>query len=130
MYGGRARELTGEFPRLLEGVTIGTLPEAVARRAELGGRITDPDIEDREGFALVVLADGALLALEAAGWTIIAELAEPIGARRGDVTLFLHAAIGKMAEGELSAEQWREDIGELGITDLPLTTGDRETATA
>jgi hypothetical protein len=35
-----------------------------------------------------------------------------------------------MAEGELSAEQWREDIGELGIAELPLATGDRETATA
>lgn len=129
VYGSRARELTAEFPRLLEGVTIGTLPEAVARRGELAGRITDPDIDDREGLALVVLADGGLLALESAGWTIVADLAEPIGARRGDVTLFLHPAIGRMADGELSAEQWREDIAELGIADLPLGASDRAKTT-
>ena len=118
VYGARARELTHEFPRLLEGVTVGTLPEAVARRSELAARITDPDIEDREGLALVVLADATLLALESAGWTIVADLAEPIGARRGDTTLFIHAAIGRMAEGELSAEQWQAEARELGIADL------------
>lgn len=130
VYGARARELTREFPRLLEGVTVGTLPEAVDRRAELAGRITDPDIEDREELALVVLADAALLALEAAGWTIVADLAEPIGARRGETTLFIHAAIGRMAEGELSAEQWRTQARELGVADLELVTGDRQEVAA
>ena len=126
VYGARARELTHEFPRLLEGVTVGTLPEAVARRSDLAARITDADIEDREGLVLVVLADATLLALEAAGWTIVADLAEPIGARRGDTTLFIHAAIGRMAEGELSAEQWQAEARELGIADLELATGDRQ----
>src|SRR5689334_9433120 len=86
VYGGNARELTAEFPRLLEGVTIGTLPDAVARRSELAGRITDPDVQDREELTLVVLADGALLALESAGWRIVANLAEPVGAQRGETT--------------------------------------------
>lgn len=128
IYGGHARELTREFPRILEGVTVGTLPEAVAKRSELGQRITDPDVEDRSEAALFVLADGALLALESAGWEIVANVAEPVGARRGDHTLFVHGAIHKLADGELSAEQWREDISELGIADLPLGAVDRETA--
>ena len=130
VYGARARELTQEFPRLLEGVTVGTLPDAVARRSDLAARITDADIEDREGLVLVVLADATLLALEAEGWTIVADLAEPIGARRGDTTLFIHAAIGRMAEGELSAEQWQAEARELGIADLELATGDRQEVTA
>ena len=130
VYGGRARELTREFPRLLEGVTVGTLPEAVARRSDLAARITDADIDDREGLVLVVLADATLLALEAAGWTIVADLAEPVGARRGDTTLFIHAAIGRMAEGELSADQWQTEARELGIADLELATGDRQEVTA
>jgi Zn-dependent protease with chaperone function len=130
VYGANARELTREFPGLLEGVTVGTLPEAVGRRAELAERITDPDIQDREELALVVLADGALLALEAAGWAIVADLAEPIGARKGETTLHVHGAISRMVQGELSAEEWRRDVEELGIAELPLLTADRERATA
>ncbi|MDA0171132.1 M48 family metallopeptidase [Solirubrobacter taibaiensis] len=130
VYGARARELTQEFPRLLEGVTVGTLPEAVARRGDLAARITDPEIEDREELALVVLADATLLALEAAGWTIVADLAEPISARRGDTTLFIHAAIGRMAEGELSAEQWEAEARELGIADVGIASSDRQEVAA
>jgi Zn-dependent protease with chaperone function len=128
VYGANARELTQAFPRVLEGVTVGTLPDAVARRSELAARITDPDIDDREGLALVALADGALLALKAAGWSIVADLAEPVGARRGDTTLYVHAAVNRMIEGELSAEQWREEADELGIADLPLLAETREHA--
>jgi hypothetical protein len=115
---------------VLEGITVGTLPEAVARRAELAGRITEPDVGDREELALVVLANGTLLALEAAGWAIVADLAEPIGARKGETTLYVHGAINRMIEGDLSADEWRQDAQSLGIADLPLLAADREPSRA
>lgn len=130
VYGWAARELTSEFPHLLEGVTIGTLPEAVANRAQLAARIVDPAIHDRERLVLVALADGVLLALEAAGWSIVADVAEPVGARRDGMTLHPHTVIGHLLEGKLSAEQWREETSAQGIADLPLSVTERATATA
>lgn len=130
VYGGNARELAREFSSVLDGVTIGTLPEAAAKRSELAQRITDPEIEDREGFVLVVLADGALLALESAGWSIVADVAEPVGARHDDTTLYLHAAVHRMAEGELSADEWRDEARQHGIADLELGAAQRAEASA
>jgi hypothetical protein len=67
-----------------------------------------------------VLADGALLALEGAGWTLEAEPAAPITARRDEEVIAPHAIAGELASGELTAADWRRRTEALGISDLPL----------
>jgi Zn-dependent protease with chaperone function len=120
IYGARARQMAEHFPAILAGVTIGSLPDAIEHLGERANTITDPDIEDRYSVAAGVLGDGVLLALERAGWSLAADPAEPICARRGDEELAPHPAIHRMRSGDLTAEAWRERVEELGVAELEL----------
>jgi heat shock protein HtpX len=120
VYGHRAAALTEQFPQILEGVTIGTLPEAVGAIATTARQLDEPDLPDPNSLVAGVLADGALLALQRAGWTLTAEPAEPVGARQGDIVLAPHAAVEQLRTGELEADTWRERARQLGIANLEL----------
>jgi heat shock protein HtpX len=120
VYGRHAEALTEEFPQILDGVTLGTLPEAVAAIPTAARKLDADDIEDPNTLVAHVLGNGALLALKRAGWTLTAEPAEPIGARRGDVVVAPHAVVDQLRTGELDAETWRERAQSLGISDLEL----------
>ncbi|WP_028064502.1 hypothetical protein [Solirubrobacter soli] len=120
IYGARARALTERFAIVVAGVTVGTLPTAIEHIGEHADKITDPDVEDRNALAAGVLGDAVLLALENAGWSLEAQPAEPVSARRGDDTLAPHVSIHELRDGELSAERWRERVEALGVADLEL----------
>jgi Zn-dependent protease with chaperone function len=121
VYGRRAEALTEAYPQILDGVTLGSLPEAVAAIPTSARKLADEDIDDPNALVAHVLGDGALLALKHAGWTLTAEPAEPIGARRGDAVLAPHAVVDQLRTGELDAETWRERAQSLGVTDLELS---------
>jgi hypothetical protein len=120
VYGERARRLTERFAAVLGGVTLGGLPEAFEAAPELAGRLTEPDLEHPYELVAAVLADGALLALERAGWTLEAEPAAPITARNGEEVIAPHTVAGALASGELTVADWRRRTEALGISELPL----------
>jgi hypothetical protein len=113
--------LTERFPAVLKGVKLGGLAEAFDAVPELAERLTEPDLEHPYELVAAVLADGALLALERAGWTLEAEPAAPITARRGDEVIAPHTLAGALASGELTVADWRARTERLGISELPLS---------
>jgi heat shock protein HtpX len=120
VYGRRAMALTERFPEVLDGVTLGTLPEAVAAIPTTARRLDERHLADPNALVAGVLGDGALLALQRAGWALTAEPAEPVGARHGDVVLAPHSAIDELRNGALDADTWRDRAQALGIADLEL----------
>jgi heat shock protein HtpX len=132
VYLERARHLTGEFPAVVAGVTLGSLPEAVERipatAEELRGE--NDDFEYVANLVAAILADGAIAALERAGWEIEAPPAQPIAARRGDDVLVPHHAVHELRVGELSGETWRERVTALGVAGLALAAETSETPAA
>jgi Zn-dependent protease with chaperone function len=123
VYVARARELVSEFPAVIAGVTAGSLADAVARIPATAREISGPD-DDPEfvrDLVATVLADGLLLALHGAGWTVTAPPAEPVVARReNNQGLVPHVAVDEIRTKRLSAEQWSANLRELGIDELPL----------
>jgi Zn-dependent protease with chaperone function len=122
VYVARAEEMTAEFRRVLDGVTVGGLPEAVADIPRLAELIRGPDDDPGVAVDIVagVLGDGVLLALHAAGWTVEAPPAEPVSARRGDEGLIPHAAVYALRARELPSEEWRQLVERLDVAGLPL----------
>jgi heat shock protein HtpX len=122
VYVERARHLTGEFPDVVRGRTVGELAEAVEAIPRTAEDLRGPQDEPEYVANLVaaVLADGAIAALERAGWEIEAPPARPIAARRGDDVLVPHHIVHELRTRELSAGAWRERSTALGIADLPL----------
>jgi Zn-dependent protease with chaperone function len=122
VYVARARELVGEFPAVIKGVTAGSLPGAVERIPVTAREISGPDDDPEFVRDLVagVLADGLLLALHGAGWTVTAPPAEPVLARRGDHRLLPHVAVAKLRSRELTAQEWRDTVAQAGVDELPL----------
>ena len=101
-------------------VDLGTYTCSLERLSQLADRITTPDVPDAEQLAAAVLVDGLLLALHGAGWAITAPPAEPVAASQGEYRLIPHIAVGKLLDGEISAQEWTENAKERGIDMLPL----------
>ena len=130
VYGARARELTQEFPRLLEGVTVGHAARG-GRPAVRPGR-ADHRRGHRGSRRARARRAGRRHAARPRGRGLD-DRGRPRGADRRSARR--HDALHprrhrRMAEGELSAEQWQAEARELGIADLELATGDRQEVTA
>jgi Zn-dependent protease with chaperone function len=118
----RARHMTQELHQVVAGITLGDLPSAVKAIPQTARQIAGPDDDSSYVMEFVagVLGDGVLLALHAAGWTVEAPPAQPVTARREETVLVPHAAVHKLRTDELSADEWRQCVEDLGVAELPL----------
>jgi Zn-dependent protease with chaperone function len=117
-----ARALPLQFSQLLDGVTAGTLADAVGRLPETAARLTEAGqpAEDAAEIVAATLADGLLVALAEDGWEVVAAVGDPVAARRGDEVVMPRQLVAQLRAGELDAASWRERAQGLGIAELPL----------
>ncbi|WP_170179018.1 M48 family metallopeptidase [Solirubrobacter pauli] len=123
VYGVRARASVEQFADFLDGVTIGTVPDAVDRIPATAYELVERDTDQQpyaEEALTSVLGDAVLVSLKEHGWELHAPPAEPVSAARGDTSLLPMHLVHALRDGKLSADEWRERMGELGVADLPL----------
>jgi hypothetical protein len=118
----RARGAVERWPQLLAGVTAGGLDDAVAALPRTADRLVREGcpVEQAPEVVAGVLGDGLLVALAAAGWEVVAPMAEPVAARRGDDVVQPAVVVAELRNGSLSGDAWRERAAALGISDLTL----------
>ncbi len=122
IYVKRAEAAAKDFPQVLDGVTLASLPDAVERIPDTANRLRAPEDDPQAAMEGVagVLGDGVLLALHHAGWTVEAPPGQPVWARLGDEVILPHAAVHKLWAEELSAAEWRELVQRYDVGRLPL----------
>ncbi|HET8951734.1 MAG TPA: M48 family metallopeptidase [Solirubrobacteraceae bacterium] len=132
--------LAARWAWLLEGVTFGTLPHAVARMRENLPRVQREEAElsadEARELMAATLAAGGVLALRADGWEVSALPGRPVECVKGELVAVPHLAVGAARQDDFDRAQYERDIAELGIADVrldagvPVTTTEPETATA
>lgn len=124
VYGVRARASVEHFADFLVGTTIGSVPEALDTVPGTAYELVDRDTDQQpyaEHTLTSALGDAVLVALSDHGWELHAPPAEPVTAVRGDATLVPMQLVHALRDGKISADEWRERMGELGVADLPLS---------
>ncbi|MDA0184246.1 M48 family metalloprotease [Solirubrobacter phytolaccae] len=133
VYGARARANAEQFADFLEGATIGTVPETLETVPATAYELVDRDTDQQpyaEHVLTSVLGDAVLATLHAHGWDLHAPPAEPVRAVRGEHAFVPMQTVHALRDGKLTADAWRAQVAGLGVTDLPLGVGARQTATA
>jgi heat shock protein HtpX len=111
----------------LAGIDAASIPEHAdsAGAQRLAARLVPadelpPEIDMQRGFAMAVLGSAFGLALHEAGWRVSAAVGEAVVCERGPHRVEPFGEVERIAGGEMTAAEWRERCGELGIADLPL----------
>jgi heat shock protein HtpX len=121
VYRRRYDEMLAEHRRVIEGVTIASLPEAVADPGAIARRAFGAGVrDDTHPLVFATLGAGLAVALAEQGWKIDAGLAEPLVCRRGEAVIEPFGVVEEMVGGELRADAWTERMDSLGIEDAPL----------
>jgi len=113
-----------EYAKLLEGITAGSLPEAIRRLPRIGSQIRDPKgmllaPQQRTERAGHLLATALGLALLDNGWQLEAQPGT-FYLHRGAQRLNVMTATRDLFDKKMSEEAWGKLCDELGIRDVPL----------
>jgi Zn-dependent protease with chaperone function len=104
----------------LAGATIGGLPELIAKSRAMAGRLPEDERESATAHALWLAGAAATVALDRAGWPITTAPGAPIAARVQDTDLLPFDVVNRLANGTLSADDWRSEAARLGVDGLAL----------
>ena len=123
----------GEYARLLQGITVGTLPEMLERVPETASQIRDPKgmlltPAQRIDRARSFLGTALALALVNGGWKVHTSPGEFYLDRNGE-QLNPHKVIVQLSDGAISKEEWGTKCKALGIEDLSLIAIPEKTET-
>jgi Zn-dependent protease with chaperone function len=123
------REQARAYADRLVGITPNMLPSLAQDRAGLAVKLRL--VRDRGAADDTVMHESAhalgtamAVALHARGFTARAMPGYTVRMERGDVSIAPFTALGDLASGEMTAEEWRDRCDRAGITDLDL--GNRE----
>jgi hypothetical protein len=114
-----------EYSSLLEGFTIGKLPESLGRVLQIAPQIRDPKgmlltPPQRVERARQLLATAVALALVTNGWRLHSRPGE-FHLEKNTDRLNPYKLIGELSNGTLSSDSWTTKSKELGIDSIPLT---------
>lgn len=126
------RSLLPAYRRLVESCSVPLGTVTVAQLAEHAGEIDDwrdavadagkVEGEGRRGFVRTVLGASMTLLLLERGYRVHMAPGEPVTARMNDETVNAHELVRALFAREVTAEQWRIRVAELGIADAPLAS--------
>ncbi len=125
VYGARARANAKEFADFLDGVTIGTVPEALDKVPAAAYELVDRDTDQQpyaEHALTSVLGDAVLAALHEHGWDLHAPPAAPVTAVRGETSLVPMQLVHALRDGKLTSDEWRAQMAELDVAEFTLGT--------
>lgn len=123
----------GEYAPMMQGITAGTLPEAIKKLPQMGAIIRDPrgmllTPAQRAKRAGHLLGMALGLALLEKGWELEARPGSFYLAR-GAERVYVSVLMEELMDGKIAAAGWAEMCNELGITDLDLALPTGEAAT-
>jgi heat shock protein HtpX len=113
-----------EYSSLLEGFTVGNLPESLGKLPEIAPQLRDPEgmlltPEQRIGRARYLLSTAFALALVHNGWKLHSRPGE-FHLDRGEEQLDPYKLITQLSDGAISKEAWWTKCQALWIENLPL----------
>jgi heat shock protein HtpX len=113
-----------EYSSLLEGFTVGNLPESLGKLPQVAPQLRDPEgmlltPEQRKGRARYLLSTAFALALVHNGWKLHSRPGE-FHLDRGDEQLDPYKLMTQLSDGAISKEAWLTRCQALGIEDLAL----------
>src|ERR1700722_5053283 len=113
-----------EYSSLLEGFTVGNLPESLGKLPKIAPQLRDPEgmrltPEQRIGRARYLLSTAFALALVHNGWKLHSRPGE-FHLDRRDEQLDPYKLMTKLSDGAISKEAWLTKCQARGIEDLPL----------
>jgi heat shock protein HtpX len=120
------QQFVQEHVALLEGMTIGALPQTVGRIPQIASTVRVPagtllTPEQRVQRAQFLVGSALGLALIRQGWTMHLQPGEHF-LRHGDEQLEPFNAVLELSEGKTSIEAWRARCERLGIADASLVS--------
>ena len=118
------KKAVATYANLLQGLTAESLPQAVAKLADLGAQIRDPKGtlltgEQRSERAAELLAISLALALLHHGWQMSAG-PEVMDLQHGDERLNPFVAVREIRSGKTRAEDWAQRCRRLQISEYSL----------
>jgi heat shock protein HtpX len=118
------KKAVATYANLLQGITAESLPQTVAKLAELGAQIRDPKGTlltrgQRTERAAELLAISFALALLNHGWQMSAP-PEVMDLQRGDARLNPFVVVREIMSGKTRAEDWVQRCRTLGISEYSL----------
>jgi heat shock protein HtpX len=124
-------DFVGEYARLLQGITIGNLPEMLGRVPDIASQIRDPKgmlltPPQRIERARSLLSTALGLALVNGGWKVHASPGQFYLDRNGE-RLNPHEVIVQLSDGAISREEWGTKCKVLEIEDLSLAATSENT---
>jgi hypothetical protein len=108
----------------LAGIAAGAPERITSAISSINQRLTAGSTEDRVNHARWVLGAALALALADKGWTIRALPGEPILLESGNMAFDPFTAVRGLAQGLISAEEWRQRCTALRIAELRLAEKD------
>lgn len=120
----RWKASVSQHASVLAGFTLESLPDAIARRREIGSKIRDPQgflltPEQRDERALLLLCTAVSIALAGDGWDLRIMPGQNY-AERGEDRICAFDIVTGLRAGTMSRAAWVERCRELRIAALPL----------
>ena len=114
-----------QYSSLLEGVTVGNLPESLGRVPQIAPEIRDPEgmlltPQQRIERARSLLSTALALALVTNGWKLYSRPGE-FHLDKGDEQINPYQLMPQMSDGAISKEAWLTKCKGLGIEGISLT---------
>jgi heat shock protein HtpX len=121
------QETVRSYAAGLQGVTPEALPDMVKNLSMFGMQMLKKSNRSGEFDSLsermgTVIGSALSVALHKMGWELRASPGEPVSASRGETILEPFDVLGKLVSRKLSAEEWRRQCEEAGLTGLDLGT--------
>jgi heat shock protein HtpX len=115
-----------EYASLLQGITVGTLPESLGKIPQIAPQIRDPKgmlltPEQRIERARSLLSTALALALVNNGWKLHSRPGE-FHLDRDDEQLDPYKLMLQLSDGVITRDAWANKCRDCGIEDIPLTT--------
>jgi len=126
-------KFVSEYSSLLQGITIGSLPESLGRLPEIAPQIRDPKgmlltPRQRIEHAHSLLSTAFALALVRNGWKLHSRPGE-FHLDQGDEQLDPYKLMQELSDGTVSKDAWSAKFKALGVESIPLAVAAESTGT-